>query len=139
MPLLTTVIVPVRVPVPPGVKATLNVQPAPALTVAQVELVTANSDGLLLLTLDTETAAPPVLVTVTLVAELVGADVLAAKGRRSRCMESLPGVAPDVPCAAHADGYASAAAAVDYDIAAAASGCRRLECHADAAGSVRQR
>jgi hypothetical protein len=52
-------------------KVRLTEQFAPASTVAQVEPATANSDGLLLLTLDTETAVPPVLATVTLLAALV--------------------------------------------------------------------
>jgi hypothetical protein len=71
VPLLTTVIAALRVPAAPGVNVKLNEQPAPALTVAHVDDVMANSDGLLLLTLDTFTAVPPTLVTVTLRAELV--------------------------------------------------------------------
>ena len=56
VPLLTTVMAAVRAPVPPGVNATPNEQPAPAPTFAQLDWVTGNSKGLLLPTLATSTA-----------------------------------------------------------------------------------
>jgi hypothetical protein len=71
VPVLMTDTDPVRAPAAPGLKERLTEQFAPALTVVHVEPATANSDGLLLLTLDTETAVPPVLVIVTLLAALV--------------------------------------------------------------------
>ena len=55
------------------------VQFAPTLTVVQLELATPNSDGALLATLVTVTAAPPVLFTDTLFGALVVPTVCAPK------------------------------------------------------------
>ena len=66
VPVLVTVIVAFRAPAADGVKVTVMVQFAPAATVVQVFPEIANSDGALLVTPETVTAVPPMLVTVTL-------------------------------------------------------------------------
>ena len=71
MPLLTTDIDPLRAPSAPGVNVTPTAQLLPALTVVQELLATVNSLGLLLDTLDTFTALPPMLEIVTLLGALV--------------------------------------------------------------------
>ena len=68
----------------------------PAFTRPQVELATPNSDGLVLLTLDTETAVPPVLVTVTLVGALMTPTAWLPK-LTLVFIDSTPGLLPEVP------------------------------------------
>ncbi len=70
-PLLVTVIVAARAPAAAGANVTLIVHVAPALTVVQPALDTANSAGTLLTMLETVTAVPPVLVTTMLLGALV--------------------------------------------------------------------
>ncbi len=70
VPLLAMVIVAARPPNPDGANPMLNVHEAPAFTVAQVELLTGNSPALLLVIAVTVTAAPPMLLTVTVCAAL---------------------------------------------------------------------
>ena len=72
VPLLTTVSAALRKPAAPGLNVKLNEQDVLGLTVAHVELVTVNSDGLLLLMLDTETGRP---------ADVGDRDTLGAAGR----------------------------------------------------------
>jgi hypothetical protein len=77
VPELVMVSVPLRAPAAAGVKVTLNVQPLPALTKVQFDPLTPNSP-LLLLTIElTVTAAPPVLLTVTVCGALVVPTVVA--------------------------------------------------------------
>jgi hypothetical protein len=89
-PSLVTVIVAFRAPAAAGVNVRPIVQLAPALTVAQLELTTVNSAGALLVTLDTVTAVPPVLVTVTLFTALVVPTVCVPKVTVAG-IESWPG------------------------------------------------
>jgi hypothetical protein len=96
VPLLATVIVAARAPVVDGLKVTLTEQLAPAPTVEQVLLTTANSDGLLLVTPDTVTAEPPVLVIVALLAALVAPTFWLPK-LIDAGIDNWPGVTPDEP------------------------------------------
>jgi hypothetical protein len=96
MPLLTTEIDPLRAPAEPGVNVTPIAQLLPALTVVHVELEIVNSLGLLLATLDTDTAVPPVLVIATVLTELVVPTVWLAK-LTAPGNDSWPGVATALP------------------------------------------
>src|SRR5690349_15966704 len=93
VPLLTTVIVALRVPVAAGMKVTLNEQPLPAATLAQVDPLTANSPLLLLVIDDTDTAAPPVLLSETacdaLAEPIAVAGIVTLEG-----IDSCPGAGP---------------------------------------------
>ena len=95
-PLLVTVIVALRVPAADGLNVTPTAQVAPALTVEQVLLATANSEGLLLATLETATGVPPILVMVTLVGELVAPSVWLPK-LIDEVIDSWPGGTVAVP------------------------------------------
>ena len=70
VPLLTIVTDALRAPATAGVNVMLNVQLPPALTLVQVEPLTANSALLLLVIAETVTAVPPMLLTVTAWGEL---------------------------------------------------------------------
>lgn len=65
VPLLTIVTVALRAPAAAGMKVMLKLQPPPAATVVQFDPLTANSPLLLLVMEETETDAPPMLLTVT--------------------------------------------------------------------------
>ena len=96
VPLLITLIDALRAPVLPGLNVTPIEQLPPTAMVVQVELAMANSDGLLLPTLDTETAAPPILVTDTLLAALMLPTVWLPKVS-DEFIDSWPGDAPAEP------------------------------------------
>jgi hypothetical protein len=95
-PLLMTVIVAVRAPATDGLNVTPTEQLAPALTVVQELVAMVNSAGLLLTTLDTDTAVPPMLVIVMLLTALVVDTVWLAK-LIDAGIESWPGVATALP------------------------------------------
>jgi hypothetical protein len=95
-PLLTMEIDPLRLPTPPGLNVTPIAQLLPAPTDEQVELATVNSLGLVLDTLDTNTAVPPMLVIVTLFAALVVATVWLPK-LMDAAIDNWPGVATVLP------------------------------------------
>ena len=95
-PSLTTEIDPLRAPAAPGLNVTPIEQLPPALTVAHVELAMVNSLGLLLDALETDTAVPPMLVIVTVLAALVVATVWLPK-LIDPDIASWPGVATALP------------------------------------------
>jgi hypothetical protein len=95
-PLLTMEIDPLRAPTAPGLNVTPIAQLPPALTVVHVELAIVNSLGLLLDVPDTDTAVPPMLVIVTVLAALVVDTVWLAK-LIDAGIDSWPGVATALP------------------------------------------
>jgi hypothetical protein len=95
-PLLVTVIVAARGPATDGLNVTPTEQLAPALTVVQELVAMVNSAGVLLTTLDMETAVPPTFVMVTDVGGLVVDTVWLAKLIEPG-IDNWPGVATALP------------------------------------------